>query len=470
MRYRAAAPLSLVCFAAPMALGQLPCPAQCFTAPDALPNDAVGRAVAISGDLLVVGSPLDDYPDMATGADAGSVLAYEFDGVAWQYQGKIVPADSFRLDEFGSTLAIDGNRLIVGSPEDAFMAMRRGAVYVFEHDGTGWVQVAKIRADDHSNVLDFGRSIALSGDTIAVTATTAVKMGPDSADLFVFEKVGAQWVQTMHVSDAREGLGPFAPRVALDGDTLIFASNFFSTVPYDGSEQMIFDAYTRDGGAWTFAQTLERPDDAIGFNDSMSLQGDTFVSGARFATRVPGVIAHGAAFVYERIGGVWSFEHTLLPLDAAENNKFGAHVCLDGDTILVGEPGFVAAPGMFPGASTYFQKNGGVWDPIDRIIGSTSAGSASVSFGSSNAMSGGKMIIGAPTFDGIGEFCFIDANSLSTDCCRGDCNNSGTVDFNDLVEILFAFGPGNTLCDANNTDAIDFNDLITTLFAFGPCP
>ncbi|MEQ9616424.1 MAG: VCBS repeat-containing protein [Phycisphaerales bacterium] len=56
--------------------------------------------------------------------------------------------------------------------------------------------------------------------------------------------------------------------------------------------------------------------------------------------------------------------------------------------------------------------------------------------------------------------------------CPGDCDNSRTVDFNDLVAMLFEFGnpDPSDACDADATGAVDFNDLVTALFLFGACP
>ena len=56
--------------------------------------------------------------------------------------------------------------------------------------------------------------------------------------------------------------------------------------------------------------------------------------------------------------------------------------------------------------------------------------------------------------------------------CSGDCNSSGSVDFADLVAMLFEFGTAgsNVNCDADASGGVDFADLVTALFAFGPCP
>jgi len=66
-----------------------------------------------------------------------------------------------------------------------------------------------------------------------------------------------------------------------------------------------------------------------------------------------------------------------------------------------------------------------------------------------------------------------DANFavLEAPPCIGDCDDSGDVDFNDLVSMLFNFGTGalDARCDADQSGTVDFNDLVSALFRFGPC-
>jgi len=76
-------------------------------------------------------------------------------------------------------------------------------------------------------------------------------------------------------------------------------------------------------------------------------------------------------------------------------------------------------------------------------------------------------------FDGgtIDEVC-LNVSYEATQICAGDCDGSGTVDFNDLVAMLFEFGgaPVNEACDADASGGVDFNDLVSAIFLFGPCP
>jgi hypothetical protein len=65
---------------------------------------------------------------------------------------------------------------------------------------------------------------------------------------------------------------------------------------------------------------------------------------------------------------------------------------------------------------------------------------------------------------------YVESLVSGPDVCAGDCDGSGTVDFNDLVSTLFSFGAGaDSACDSDGSGAIDFNDLVATLFLFGPC-
>jgi len=122
---------------------------------------------------------------------------------------------------------------------------------------------------------------------------------------------------------------------------------------------------------------------------------------------------------------------------------------------------------------------------IDRITLADSDSVASGSFFASSVLQngpGGSTFGGAAfgaqiTYDNAGTpetydtVLFVANDASTTALCLGDCDASGTVDFNDLVSMLFLFGtdPGDA-CDADESGGVDFNDLVTALFLFGPCP
>ncbi|CAE7223664.1 bioF [Symbiodinium necroappetens] len=79
---------------------------------------------------------------------------------------------------------------------------------------------------------------------------------------------------------------------------------------------------------------------------------------------------------------------------------------------------------------------------------------------------------GGSTVAGQGALTF-QTPGMMADVCLGDCDDNNEVDFNDLVSMLFAFGPAagaDDPCDADESGTVDFNDLVAALFLFGPCP
>ena len=75
------------------------------------PEDWFGHAVAISGDVAVVGAILDDQ----VGSDSGSATVYHFDGAVWVEEQLLVPASLSAGDQFGRSIAVDGDVILIGS-------------------------------------------------------------------------------------------------------------------------------------------------------------------------------------------------------------------------------------------------------------------------------------------------------------------------------------------------------------------
>ncbi len=131
---------------------------------DAAASDSFGVSVAIDGHLAIVGATGDDD----NGADSGSAYVYEFDGVNWNQVVKLTPTDGVGADNFGSSVAIDGNCAVVGAIGDDDTASSSGSAYVFEYDGTAWTEVAKLNASDATANDWFGSAVAISGNRIAI--------------------------------------------------------------------------------------------------------------------------------------------------------------------------------------------------------------------------------------------------------------------------------------------------------------
>ncbi len=201
---------------------------QTLSASDAEFGDAFGNVVALHGDTALVTSAWDD--------DArGAVYAFVRTGTTWSQQAKLLASDGYEAQWFGHGLALEGDTAIIGARRDAAW---RGAAYVFVRAGTTWGEQAKLLADDGEASDQFGLSVALRGDTLIVGAPSADGLAHSSAGAaYVFVGAGASWTQQakLFASDGQQN-DKFGCSVAVDGETaLLGASKQYKADQDDGA-------------------------------------------------------------------------------------------------------------------------------------------------------------------------------------------------------------------------------------------
>jgi hypothetical protein len=170
--------------------------------------------------------------------------------------------------------------------------------------------------------------------------------------------------------------------------------------------------------------------------------------------------------VIERDATDWSQTGYVESPDGEDFEDFGQSIALSEQRLLVGDRGDLIN-NIRPGSAYLFDAESLQW--LTKF--SASNGMDLDALGLSVAISGPSMIAGAPNSDSFGRgFHSGSIYVFGSLPCTGDCNFDGTVDFSDLVSILFEFGnEDDGVCDSDNTGSINFNDLTTTLFLFGPC-
>lgn len=268
--------------------------ADVITAPDGVPGDYFGRAVASNDDFHVIGAPGDDdngsssgsvyvynnavFPaalvtrlsapdgqasdgfgnsvDISTddviligakGADQakGKAYVYRRDGSVWDYEATLTASDGLPGDLFGGSVAIDDGRAIIGA---ARAGAYDGAAYLFTFDGSGWTQADPIT---NAGAL-FGDAVAISGDHAAISAIgfgfgsgaaylyeVSCDIGPPAEGPYLantFQLVGAAsgtpWSWLVRFSDpAIPDLSrSFVPGVAPGGTALDVANAFAGSI------------------------------------------------------------------------------------------------------------------------------------------------------------------------------------------------------------------------------------------------
>jgi hypothetical protein len=155
-----------------------------LVASDAAFQDILGVGVSISGDTAVVGAFNDTHAD---GTAAGSAYVFVRSGTTWTQQAKLVAGDAEGFAFFGLSVAIFGDRAVVGAHFDDDGKIDNGSAYVFVRSGTLWTQQEKLLASDAADSDSLGQSVSISGDTVLAGAWLDDHAGgTDAGSAYVF--------------------------------------------------------------------------------------------------------------------------------------------------------------------------------------------------------------------------------------------------------------------------------------------
>jgi uncharacterized membrane protein len=360
-------------------------------------NDMFGISVAISGDTIVVGAPFE--ASNATGVNgnqddnsaqqAGAAYVFVRNGTTWSQQAYLKASNTDPVDEFGISVAVSGDTVVVGAHYESSVARgvngdqtdntacQAGAAYAFVRNGTTWSQQAYLKA---SNTVaksscgmvnaQFGSAVAISGDTIVVGAlaedsnATGINGNEDdhsafgSGAAYIFARNGTSWSQQAYVKASNTDIfDSFGQSVAVSGDTVVVGAWIESSNATgvngnqaDNSAVQAGAAYvfTRNGTTWSQQAYLKasNTDAHDFFGLSVAASGDTVVVGAYSesskATGIDGdqtdnsALGAGAAYVFVRSGVTWMQQAYLKASNTDANDFFGRSVAVSGDTVVVG--------------------------------------------------------------------------------------------------------------------------------------
>lgn len=302
---------------------------------DSMGGDYFGHAVAISGDTIVVGSYQSDLPGAG---NTGAAYVFVRDNGVWTQQAKLVPSDPRPQLWFATAVAISADTAVIGAPYDSptFPMYRFGSAYVYVRKGNEWTQQAKLQAPDAASNDYFGRTVAVSNDTIAVSAYLDDVNGlTDAGSAYVFKRSEGNWtMETKLTASDAKAADWFGRHLALEGSTLIVGAPHHATPAglYAGSAYL----YVNDGSNWTHQATLAATDGAYGdyFGESVALSGETVLIGA--LSDDDAAAAAGSAYLFTRNGAAWHEQAKYTASDAAPQDGFGYAIALSGETALVG--------------------------------------------------------------------------------------------------------------------------------------
>jgi len=355
-------------------------------------NDRFGYSVALEGDTMVVGAKDEDSAAIGVGGDqldlpttvinSGAVYVFRRVGDTWAQEAYLKASNTGSSDSFGASVALSGDTLAVGAMNEGSdatvvdgnqasnVAPGSGAVYMFRRTGTTWAQEAYLKASNTGASDLFGRSVALSGETLVVAAifedsdATGVNgdlsndLANDSGAAYVFRRTGTTWTQEAALKGSNASAGDnFGSSVAIFGDTVAVgaggeASNATGIDGNQADNTAVSSGavylFERTATTWAQAAYLKASNTGVSdsFGNSVALSSDTLVVGAADedsdATGVNGdggnnnSLESGAVYVFRRTANSWTQEAYLKASNTGSGDSFSNCLALKGDTLAVG--------------------------------------------------------------------------------------------------------------------------------------
>lgn len=316
-----------------------------LTSSTATYGDSFGATVAISRDTIIVGAPLRD----TAGSNSGSVFVFKYFSAVnrWVEVQELTGSDIGSNDEFGSAVAIDGLRLVIGADHQTFDSRSEGAVYVFNYSTTSytWAESSKLTASDYHYDDYFGHSVDIAGNNIIVGSYYDDDMGNGSGAAYVYQlspKSTSYAEIKITPSDGAAGdLFGYAVAINRRGEAVIGAYLDDDLGSQAGS------AYVYYVGARSANLVVKlTASDGVtydSFGKQVDISNDGTVAVAAAAKDCADASADcGAVYVFDKttiLGtklSTWSQTDILRASDEDTSNSFGNDVALDDNRIIVG--------------------------------------------------------------------------------------------------------------------------------------
>ena len=334
-------------------------------ASDGAANDQFGLSVAAGSGRIVVGAP---GKDIGSNTNEGSIYIYDLDG------NEVViktASDGANSDQFGYSVAVGSNKIVVGAPYD-FFGSNFGGAYIFDLDGNE----LKIISRTNSGSGDyFGDSVAVGSGRIVVGAYgDDIGSNSNQGSAYIFDLDGNELTR-ITASDAAQ-YDEFGKSVAVGSGRIVVGAYRKNT---DQGAAYIFDLNGNQLGIITASDGVA--DDSFGYSVAVGY-GKIIVG-----TNNSGL---GAAYIYDLDG---NNEIKITASDGVADDRFGRSVAVGSSKIIVAAQS-VDVPNVNQGAAYIYDLDG-----TNEIKITASDGAFNDSFGYSVAVGSGRIVVGAYSVD-----------------------------------------------------------------------
>ena len=315
-----------------------------FYPDDAESSDQFGKSISLNEDFIVVGSPMHDE----SFTDAGAIYIYRKTNNEWSFFQKITANDALADQQFGSYVKIQGNSIFIAAPNDINLD-GIGAIYIYTFNGTEWIFSQKLTIP---NTVNLGEKIEIQDDLLVVSEHT---FNQRKYHTFLF---GSNWTY----SDSSEEFGSLEKNIkdfSFDGQRLYLSIHELDSGT--GSINNLY-IYNRVNNTWEYETILP-----MDFNDfvigkinvsenNMLVGYDEYV--LNFSRKFP-------VFYYKKIENEWQMQTYFYGEgQAGMDDRLGNSISLQGSNFVLGafnegviNSGKAYAFNLENLSTTSFQKN-----------------------------------------------------------------------------------------------------------------
>jgi len=371
-------------------------------------NDQFATSVEVDGDYVVIGTPGDNNRKGSV-----SIFSRNQGGTnAWGLVIQLNVLDGNNNDDFGSSIAISGQYVIIGAPGNDDSGTDAGSAYIYACNQGGndhWGLVTTLLPEATTDRSKFGSAVAISGDNAVVGAPNDDDNDTDAGAIYIYTRNHGgtdKWglVEKLYAEDSIFIDGNpdnFGASVAIDGDYAIIGTPGADDGSIDSGVAYVFYRHQEGNNNWGQQAKLAASDgDAYyHFAEAVSISGSTALVGSAVDNNANGSQAGAAYFFYRDLGGSnnWGEQRKVSADSGNKNDHFGGAVDICNNYAIIGSPrdddqGFQA------GAAYILGRNEGGndrWGEIQKLTASD--GESPAFFGKTVAIDGGyNAVIGTP--------------------------------------------------------------------------
>ncbi|MGB0370299.1 MAG: hypothetical protein ACPGN3_03050 [Opitutales bacterium] len=323
-------------------------------------GDRFGHSLSIDGDIVAVGAPYEN--------GRGRVYVYIRSGNSWYRDAELTPNDAEQNDQFGWSVSVYGESILVGANGGDSRGTKRGKAYIFTRTNGIWTQEAVLTAGDEAEYKGFGGSVSLTADTAVVGAERDpgyLGSYNSRGSVYIYHKSDGIWYQEEKLEPSSlDSFDQFGSSVSIEDDMLIIGAEGFDG--NGGANGGGLFVYRLIDGVW-IQKPIEYASDRASndeYGHSVNMDGNIAVVGA-YGNDDNGS-SSGSAYVLIFVNGGWSEIAKLLANDGEAGDYFGYSVSVYGDTIMVGAYGD-DDNGSESGSVYIFTEIDGVWSQQAKI-------------------------------------------------------------------------------------------------------